>query len=88
MTDASDYMAERYAELERVATEYEAASGRHDAAIDDALGASVEYYCTHVGSVRNPRSVFFRFLRRERSRCLRRGSFEGRTGCQVRFCFR
>jgi hypothetical protein len=88
MTDARDYMADRYAKLAKVALEYEAVSGRHDAAIDDALSAAVEYYCTHVGSARNPRSLFFRFLRRERSRCLRRGTFEGRTGCQVRLCFR
>jgi hypothetical protein len=88
MVDANDYLRDRYADLMAVAREYEAESGRHDAAINDALSSAFDYFWAHVGSGSSPRAVFFHCLRRERSRCLRVRRNERMKGCQALLWFR
>ncbi len=88
MVDANAYLVGRYEELLAVVREYEAASGRHDAAIDDALGSALDYFLSHVGSGSSPRAVFCRCLCRERARRLRTNTYEGKKGCRALLWFR
>jgi hypothetical protein len=87
MVDANAYLSDRYRDLLAVAREYEAKSGRHDAAIDDALSSAFDYFWSHVGSTSRPRAVFFNCLKRERARALRFNRYERKNGCRALLWF-